>query len=306
MNLSQKCGLYLTALIWITCLTACPSGSGRNNKADASGVFEATEVVISAQASGLIMEFNVEEGAVLKAGQRIGYIDTIPLFLKKLQLSANIKVIESRITDIPKQLAATKEQIATQERELQRFVNLVDANAANQKQVDDIKASIHVLEKQLAAQTELLQNSNQSIRQERLALEIQIAQIEDQMAKSIITCPINGTVLAKYAERGELGAPGRTLLKVADMERIYLRAYINSAQLSQMKLGQKVTVWTDYGERGSKDYEGVVSWISAQAEFTPKNIQTRNERDNLVYAVKIAVQNDGYLKIGMYGEVTFM
>jgi len=303
MTLSQKCGLCMAALIWVACLSACKSGSGRGNKADASGVFEATEVVVSAQASGLIMQFEIEEGLVLKTGQRIGYIDTIPLHLKKLQLLANIKTVESRKTDIPLQTAALKEQLATQKRELQRFKNLVDAHAANQKQVDDIRASVHVLEKQLAAQTQLLQSGNRSLEQERLALEVQIAQIEDQIVKSVIACPINGTVLAKYSERGELAAPGKALFKVADMEQIYLRAYLTSAQLSQIKLGQKCTVWADFGEKERKSYDGVLSWISNRSEFTPKNIQTRNERDNLVYAVKIAVQNDGYLKIGMYGEV---
>jgi HlyD family secretion protein len=276
---------------------------GQSDKVDASGVFEATEVVVSAMASGAIMEFSITEGALLEAGGHVGYIDTIPLYLKKLQLSANMKAIESRKADIPKQIAAIAAQIATQKRELLRFENLVSANAANQKQVDDIKASISVLEKQLAAQSDLLQNSNRSMEQERLALEIQMAQIEDQLVKSMITSPINGTVLAKYAQFGELAVPGRALFKVADMQQIFLRAYLASNQLSQIKLGQKVAVMADYGEKESRNYEGVVSWISGQSEFTPKNIQTRSERDNLVYAVKIAVQNDGYLKIGMYGAV---
>jgi len=305
MNLYHKYRLWMAAFALMACLTSCGSSGGRNNNSDASGVFEATEVVVSALASGTIMEFNVQEGALLEAGLRVGYIDTVPLYLKKLQLSANIRALASRKTDIPQQTAAIKEQIATQKRELQRFESLVGANAANQKQVDDINASINVLEKQLAAQIQQLQNGNQSLEQERQALEIQVEQITDQIAKSIIVSPIQGTVLAKYTERGEVAAPGRALFKVADMERIYLRAYIASNQLSQMKLGQKVTVWADFGERGSKEYDGFVSWVSEQAEFTPKNIQTRSERDNLVYAVKIAVQNDGYLKIGMYGEVKF-
>ncbi|MCL2728253.1 MAG: HlyD family efflux transporter periplasmic adaptor subunit [Bacteroidales bacterium] len=305
MNLNPKYRLWLAALLIVACLSNCGTGSGRNNKSDASGVFEATEVVVSAQASGAIMEFNLREGTLLQADMRVGYIDTIPLHLKKLQLSANIRALESRKTDIPQQTAAIKEQIATQKRELQRFESLVGANAANQKQVDDIKSSISVLEKQLSAQIQLLQKSNQSLEQERQALEIQIEQITDQITKSIITSPIQGTVLAKYTERGEVATPGRPLFKIADMERIYLRAYIASDQLSQLKLGQKVTVLADFGERESKEYDGFVSWVSEQAEFTPKNIQTRNERDNLVYAVKIVVQNDGYLKIGMYGEVRF-
>ncbi|MCL1974180.1 MAG: efflux RND transporter periplasmic adaptor subunit [Bacteroidetes bacterium] len=297
--------LQIFVAIGVASVCACNSGGGRRQKADASGVFEATEVVVSAQASGLIMQLDIEEGTLLMAGQQIGYIDTIPLYLKKLQLSASLKAVESRKTDIPKQIAAINAQISTQQHELQRFEHLLLANAANQKQVDDIRASINVLEKQLAAQTDLLQNSNKSITQELLALEMQIAQIDDQIVKSIITCPINGTVLVKYAECAELGLPGRALFKVADMEHLYLRAYLTSAQLSQIKLGQKVTVWADFGEKEGKSYEGRLSWISSRSEFTPKNIQTRNERDNLVYAVKIAVPNDGYLKIGMYGEVRF-
>ena len=291
--------------VWSTAIVIGFACGVHSDKPDASGVFEATEVVVSAQASGAIMEFTLEEGAPLEKGERIGYIDTIPLYLKKRQLSANIKAVESRKTDVSKQVAATQAQIATQKRELQRFENLLNANAANQKQVDDIQSSIQVLEKQLAAQTELLQNSNQTIAQERLALEIQMAQIEDQLSKSIITSPIHGTVLAKYAEYGELAIPGKPLFKVADLERIYLRAYIASDALSQIKMGQKVTVMADFGKKERRSYEGVISRISDFSEFTPKNIQTRNERDNLVYAVKIAVQNDGYLKIGMYGEVKF-
>ena len=283
-------------------LVAC---GGQNNKIDASGVFEATQVVVSAQASGTIMEFNLAEGALLEAGQRVGYIDTIPLHLKKQQLLANILVVESRKSNIPKQIAAIQAQIVTQNRELQRFENLASAHAANQKQIDDIKASIVVLEKQLAAQIEVLQNSNRTIEQERLALEIQVMQIEDQLIKSAISTPIGGTVLAKYAQYGELATSGRALFKVANLEQLFLRAYVTSDQLSLIKLGQTVTLFADFGERGSRSYEGVVSWISDQAEFTPKNIQTRNERDHLVYAVKIAVPNDGYLKIGMYGAVKF-
>jgi HlyD family secretion protein len=301
MKRMVKCGLWIAAITTMACLLGCQASGKRNQNVVASGVFEATEVVVSALASGLIMEFAVEEGAVLEKDQMLGYIDTVPLYLKKMQLEASILAVESRKSDISKQMAAIQEQITTQKRELQRFENLMSANAATQKQVDDIKASINVLEKQLAAQTELLQNSNRSIGQERLALEVQVTQIEDQMVKSTIASPIKGTVLAKYAERGEFAAPGRALFKVADLERIYLRAYITSDQLSQMKLGQKVTVVADFGAKESREYEGVIGWISDQSEFTPKNIQTRNERDNLVYAVKVAVRNDGYLRVGMYG-----
>jgi HlyD family secretion protein len=198
-----------------------------------------------------------------------------------------------------------KEQIATQKRELARFGNLVKLNAANQKQVDDIQSQLSVLEKQLAAQTELLVNNNQGISGESTALESQIAQIEDQLLKSRITSPIQGTVLTKYAEQGEFTAPGKALFKVSDMQQMYLRAYITSDQLTQLKQGQPVTVYADFGEDKMRTYPGTISWIADKAEFTPKTIQTRNERANLVYAVKIAVTNDGYLKNGMYGEVKF-
>jgi len=298
MKKMNKFGVCITMVMIFAC-------GGQGEKFDASGLFEATEVVVSAQTSGAIMEFAIEEGALLKEGYRIGFIDTVPLYLKKLQLEASIQAVESRKTDISKQIAAIKEQIATQKRELQRFENLVGANAANQKQVDDISASIHILEKQLAAQTDLLQNSNRSIIQERIVLEVQVAQIEDQLNKCIISSPISGTVLTKYAERGEFAVPSKALFKVADLSQIFLRAYITSSQLTQIKLGQKAAVTADFGEKGNRSYEGVVNWISNQSEFTPKNIQTRSERDNLVYAIKIAVQNDGYLKIGMYGEVKF-
>ena len=303
MKKYQKFTLYPMALLFFACQCGCKENRRRNDKADASGVFEATEVVVSAQASGVILSFSLWEGDMLEANKPMGYIDTIQLHLKKLQLHANIRAVESRKSNIPKQVAAIQEQITIQKKELQRFNNLVSANAATQKQVDDINSAINVLEKQLAAQTELLQNSNRTLEQEHLALEIQVAQLEDQIIKSVISSPISGIVLAKYAECGEVTALGKALFKVADMEHIFLRAYIVSEHLTQMQLGQRVKVTADFGEKERRAYQGTVSWISNQAEFSPKNIQTRNERDNLVYAVKIAVRNDGYLKVGMYGEV---
>jgi HlyD family secretion protein len=180
---------------------------------------------------------------------------------------------------------------------------LQKANAATQKQVDDIQSSIDVLQKQLAAQTETLQKGNSSLSSEIDALHIQVAQIEDLIAKSIISTPISGTVLAKYAEQGELAGQGRALFKIADMERIYLRAYITADQLSQLQLNQEVAVFADFGRKDMTEYRGVITWISDKAEFTPRTILTKNERANLVYAVKIAVENDGYLKLGMYGEI---
>ena len=275
----------------------------RSAKADASGVFEATEVIVSAQATGQIMEFPIVEGMTLDMGQPLGYIDTLPLHLAKRQIEASMEVAKSRRTNIPTQIASTQEQIATQKRELQRFQNLLNANATTKKQVDDIEAQIKILEKQLAAQTDLLEKSNQSITKELASMEVQIAQIEDQIQKSLLSSPIYGTVLAKYAQQGELALPGKALFKIADLDHIFLRAYITSDKLTQLKIGQQVEVFADFGEKESRPYSGTITWISAQSEFTPKNIQTRNERDNLVYAVKISVPNDGYLKIGMYGEM---
>lgn len=290
--------LFLAALLPVAC---------SNNKTDydASGIFESTEVIVSSQVSGQLMEFTVTEGQQLQAHSYLGYVDTTQLYLKKQQLMASRTAVSSRSTSVPRQIASLKEQIATQKRELARFGNLVKLNAANQKQVDDIQSQLSVLEKQLAAQTELLVNNNQGISGESTALESQIAQIEDQLLKSRITSPIQGTVLTKYAEQGEFTAPGKALFKVSDMQQMYLRAYITSDQLTQLKQGQSVTVYVDFGEEQMRTYPGTISWIADKAEFTPKTIQTRNERANLVYAVKIAVTNDGYLKNGMYGEVKF-
>ena len=290
--------LFLAALLPVAC---------SNNKTDydASGIFESTEVIVSSQVSGQLMEFTVTEGQQLQVDSYLGYVDTTQLYLKKQQLMASRTAVSSRSTSVPRQIASLKEQIATQKRELARFGNLVKLNAANQKQVDDIQSQLSVLEKQLAAQTELLVNNNQGISGESTALESQIAQIEDQLLKSRITSPIQGTVLTKYAEQGEFTAPGKALFKVSDMQQMYLRAYITSDQLTQLKQGQPVIVYADFGEEQMRTYPGTISWIADKAEFTPKTIQTRNERANLVYAVKIAVTNNGYLKNGMYGEVKF-
>lgn len=285
---------------FVILLSACGRGNGDY---DASGVFETTEVIVSAEANGKIMQFDITEGQFLDAGREIGYIDTVQLYLKKMQLLANMKSVKTRYTDVPRQIAATKQQIATQRNELKRFENLVKSNAANQKQVDDINAQILVLERQLAAQTETLENSNRGVSEESTGLDIQVAQLNDQLQKSIITSPIKGTVLSKYAEQGELATQGRVLFKIADMDNMFLRAYITSGQLTEVKIGQQVRVFADFGEKDMKEYAGTITWISDKSEFTPKTIQTRDERANLVYAVKIAVKNDGYLKKGMYGEL---
>ena len=282
--------------------SACGNGAP---KYDATGTFETTEVLVSAEASGRLLYFDIEEGMLLKAGEEVGVVDTVQLYLKKLQLEASLKSVEEQRPDILKQVAATKEQVSAAQRERNRVANLLKVGAANQKQLDDAEDQLEVLRKQLVAQNSTLSNSHQSLTWQSSSVGIQVAQVEDQLKKCHITSPITGTVLAKYAEAGELTAMGTPLFKVADTEQMYLRAYITSEQLSQVKLGQKVTVFSDYGTDEHKQYPGVVTWISDTSEFTPKTILTKNERANLVYAVKIAVHNDGLLKIGMYGGVEF-
>ena len=282
--------------------SACGNGAP---KYDATGTFETTEVLVSAEASGRLLYFDIEEGMLLKAGEEVGVVDTVQLYLKKQQLEASLKSVEEQRPDILKQVAATKEQISAAQRERNRVANLLKVGAANQKQLDDAEDQLEVLRKQLVAQNSTLSNSHQSLTWQSSSVGIQVAQVEDQLKKCHITSPITGTVLAKYAEAGELTAMGTPLFKVADTEQMYLRAYITSEQLSQVKLGQKVTVFSDYGTDEHKQYPGVVTWISDTSEFTPKTILTKNERANLVYAVKIAVHNDGLLKIGMYGGVEF-
>lgn len=281
-------------------LAACGNGS---DQYDASGVFEATEVVVSAKSAGEIMQFDIQEGQDVTAGCQVGYIDTVQLHLRKEQLSASLKAVQSRHYNVDRQIAALRQQIETQKREQKRFEELVASNVANQKQLDDITAQVDMLEKQLAAQQETLSNNNSGISGESLSLKAQIAQIEDQIRKSVIASPIDGTVLAKYAEPGELAGQGRSLFKVADIGNLFLRVYITADQITELKIGQPVKVYADQGKSDRREYPGTISWISDKAEFTPKTIQTRNERANLVYAVKVAVKNDGYIKRGMYGEI---
>lgn len=294
---TNKYLLYATALL---VLPACGNGQGDY---DASGTFEATEIIVSSEANGKIIRFDAEEGKILASGQEVGYTDTLQLYLKKMQLLATGKAVAHKSTDIDKQIAATKEQISKAEYEKRRTENLLRENAATQKQIDDIDSQIAVLKKQLEAQISTLQRGNAGITEESSAYEIQVAQINDQLRKCHITSPVNGTVLAKYAEAGELAAQGKPLFKIADVKNIFLRAYITADLLSYLKLNDKVKVFSDLGKDDRREYEGTVTWISDKAEFTPKTIQTRDERANLVYAVKIAVKNDGYLKIGMYGEM---
>ncbi|KAA6345718.1 hypothetical protein EZS27_006746 [termite gut metagenome] len=286
--------------IAVILLSACKSGK---KEYDTTGVFETTEVLVSAKGNGEIKKFDVREGQNISPQTFLGYIDTMQLHLKKEQLRASRKALAGRRTNISVQTAPLQQQIDIQKREQKRFENLVKSDVANQKQMDDITAQITVLEKQLAAQTETLSDSNRNITEESTALDMQIAQLDDQIKNSLIYSPLKGTVLKKYAEQGETAIPGKALFKVGDIENMYLRAYITASQLTFLQIGQEVAVYSDLGEKDRKEYQGMVTWIADKAEFTPKTIQTRDERTNLVYAVKIAIKNDGFVKIGMYGEM---
>lgn len=284
---------------------ALASCNNNEFKYDAAGTFEAVEVTVAAEANGKIMQFNLEEGDTISTSFAIGYIDTMQLYLKKLQLRQSVLSTEGRKSDITKQIAATREQIANAKVEKARTERLIAANATGTKQLDDINTQLAVLESQLAAQLSSLGRGNQSLSDEARAQIAQIEQIQDQIQKSYITSPITGTVLTKYVESGEYAATGKPLFSIANIDTLNLRAYVTSDQLSQISLGQSVKVFADYGEKDNKEYSGRIIWIADKAEFTPKTIQTRDERANLVYAVKIAVKNDGYIKIGMYGDVIF-
>ena len=271
---------------------------------DASGTFEAAEVVVSSETTGRILSLAAEEGDRVEAGQTVADIDAVQLELRRAQLRATIRGAESRRPDVDIQTAAVGQQLETARTEKKRIENLLRSDAASRKQLDDITAQIASLEKQLAAQRSSLEGSARGITEESSALEIQIAQLDDQIARCTVRSPIDGTVLAKYAEKGEFTIAGKPLFRVADLDRMFLRAYITSEMLSHVKNGQAVTVLVEYGDKESRSYAGRIVWISGKAEFTPKTVQTRDERENLVYAVKAAVDNDGYLKIGMYGSLS--
>lgn len=272
---------------------------------DATGTFEATEILVSSEANGKIMELNIEEGDRLDAGAVVGYVDSTQLYLKKMQLSAGLRSVDIRKPDIRKQIAALEQQIATARTEQQRMENLVKAKAGNQKQVDDIVNNIKYLQKQLDAQYSTLNKTTGGADAEAESILYQIMQLDDQLQKSRITNPQSGTILVKYAEPGEVTAAGKPLYKIADTDLLYLRAYITADQLSTLKQGQTVHVYADYGAADRREYPGIITWISDKSEFTPKGILTKDERANLVYAIKIAVKNDGFLKIGQYGETVF-
>lgn len=293
----------LIVLMAVIAFTAC---SGGGDEHDATGMFEATEVIVSAEQTGKLLYFDVDEGDVLAKGQQVGLVDTVQLQLRAMQLGAMKEAYASQRPDIEKQIAATRQQLAKAELEVKRYSALVRDNAANRKQLDDAESSVRVLRRQLDAQLSQLNNTTGSLNRQMDAAEIQRRQVIDNLEKCRVKSPIGGTVLDKYAEAGEYATPGKPLFKIADVADMKLRAYVDAPQLTSLKVGQPVKVYADFGEDGNREYKGVIEWISDKAEFTPKTIQTRDERANLVYAVKIAVKNtDGLIKIGMYGEVDF-
>ena len=283
-------------------LGACTS---QEEQYDASGIFETTEVIVSAKGTGELQSFQVEEGQAVRQGEVLGWIDTLQLSLKDRQLAASLLATESKRLDEKRQVAHLRQQIENLQREKERFTTLLNAKATTAKQVDDIDYQIKVLQNQLVATQEQINSSNSSLSRQSESIQAQRAQMEDQIRNAMISSPITGTVLTKYAEQGEFAVPGKALFKVADVSRMKLRAYITADQLTQLQIGQAVAVYADRGTTDRKRYAGRVVWIADKAEFTPKTIQTRNERANLVYAVKIAVENDGFIKRGMYGEVRF-
>jgi HlyD family secretion protein len=287
---------------------------------DASGAFETEETIISAEGSGILRQWSLSEGDVLSAGQFLGYVDTTALALKKTQLFAQIRAIGSRLPDIAAQSAVYDRQLAVNQSKLDhlrqerdRLAQLLLADAATRKQLDDMEAAIlevsrqaEVIRQQQAAQVTALQTQRKGLSADPMPLLAQVAQVDYQIARSRIVNPVAGTVLSSYARCHEMVGPGKPLYKIADLSTLYLRAYVDGGQLPQIRLRQPVTVRTDNGPDTSLEVAGVVTWISDQAEFTPKTILTRSERTNLVYAVKIRVDNpDGRLKPGMYGEVVF-
>lgn len=301
-NNSLRHYIFAAAVISLPICSCGVDGGGY----DASGTFEATELTVSSEADGKILSLEVGEGDSVSRGQVCGQIDTVRLCLNKRQLEARIRAAESRIQDIESQTAYMKEQLSAYTREKGRIENLIRADAANTKQLDDINTSIAVLQSQINATEASISSGNEAARAEIASLQAQIAMIDDQISRCRIVSPISGTVMATYLQQGELAGTGRPVLKIADLENMYIRAYITAGQLSSARLGQKVRIYADGSGKAGKVYEGVLTWISDQAEFTPKTIQTKDERSNLVYAIKVSFKNDGYARIGMYGDIKFL
>lgn len=283
-------------------MAAC---GNKEKEYDATGTFEATETTVFAEQSGALLTFSVNEGDNIEADKEVGLIDTIQTWLKIQQLNATKEVYQSQKPDMERQIAATRQQLAKAQQDERRYRELVADGAAPSKMLDDATSQVKVLQRQLDAQISSLSTNTRALDKQTAAADVQVSQLQDQLRKCHIVTPTKGSVLEKYVERGEFVSIGKPLFKMADTENMYLRAYVTSAQLQNIKLGQQVKVYADYGDGQKKAYDGTISWISSRSEFTPKTILTDDERADLVYATKVAVKNDGYIKIGMYGEVKF-
>lgn len=297
--------------------TAC---NRDNKKTDATGSFEADEIIVSAETTGKIMSFLVDEGEQLDSNTIVGKIDKESIQLQKEQIQASIEALNEKTADAGPQVRMLQGQLAVQRQQLEgllkdqeRIQNLYKADAATGKQLDDInnqtsalRRQMEVTRRQIAVQQNTVYTQNRGILSEKKPLAKKVEQLNEQLSDADIINPVSGTVLIKYAEAGEMIAAGKPLYKIANLTELNLRAYLTGDQFSKLKLGDRVKVKVDYGKEDYKEYDGVVTWISGKAEFTPKTIQTKEERANLVYASKIKVKNDGFLKIGMYGEVEFL
>ena len=297
----------MKATKWMTAgaLLMLASCGNKEKAYDATGVFEATETTVFAEQSGALMTFDVNEGDVIAQGHEVGLIDTTQIWLKIQQAGATKTVYQSQKPDMEKQIAATRQQLAKARQDQQRYKELVADGAAPSKMLDDATNQVAVLQKQLDAQISALNTQLSTLNSQLTTVDVQVDQLRDQLQKCHVSAPISGTVLEKYVERGEFVTTGKPLFKIADTDHMFIRAYVTSAQLKDIKVGQKAKVFADYGDGQKKEYDGIVSWISSRSEFTPKTILTDDERADLVYALKVAIRNDGYVKIGMYGEVKF-
>lgn len=290
-------------IILLTTATALLASCQSKPAYDATGIFEATTVTVSAETSGKILSLDITEGDTVRAGRCVVVVDTTLLVLQGKQIESQQSSAENSSPDIAAQAASLRSQIAHQQNECERIARLLADGAATQKQSDDANAALRTLRAQLDGLLSTLVKNKNSISDNAVALQYQREQIDEQIAKSSIKSPIDGMVLSKYAEAGEYATPGRQLFKVANLNDIYLRSYFTANQLADLRIGQKVTVIADFGGDEQFEYPGTISWIAQESEFTPKSIQTNDSRANLVYAVKVAVKNDGRLKLGQYGEV---
>ncbi|MBQ6432816.1 MAG: HlyD family efflux transporter periplasmic adaptor subunit [Bacteroidaceae bacterium] len=296
-------GLIVKGLSLVLLLVLVVSCSKEEKDYDATGTFEATETVVSAEQTGALLTFSIDEGDAIEAGTEVGLIDTTQLWLKIEQARATKAVYQSQRPDLEKQIAATRQQLAKARQEQRRYQELVNDGAAPSKMLDDAKSQVQVLQRQLDAQISTLNTQLSTISSQLSTVDVQVSQLQDQLRKCHVKAPQSGTVLEKYAELGEFVSVGKPLFKIGDTENMFLRAYVTSAQLQKVKLGQGVTVFADYGDGQRKEYSGTVAWISSRSEFTPKTILTDDERADQVYAVKVRIKNDGYVKIGMYGQL---